>query len=131
MSRRRTNRELAHLAAELGPEDGGDPKEFHGKPWQAPKTAGRKSLQLCQQVKNALHSALAACGDEVLQALSVASVKPAPNTSRLLVVAIAPEGADSDKIVRHLERATGKLRTDAAAAICRRFVPELAFEVMV
>lgn len=31
-----------NLAANLGHEDGSDPKEFHTKPWNAPKKASRK-----------------------------------------------------------------------------------------
>ena len=72
--RRRPKPDLTDLAAELGPEDGGDPKEFHGKPWDREKPAGRKALQLCGQVQDALHAALAACGDGVLQSLRVARV---------------------------------------------------------
>src|SRR5262245_62111571 len=60
MSRRKRKLdELADLAAELGGEDGGDPVEFHRKPWDAPKRAGRKGRQLCGQVKDSLHVALA------------------------------------------------------------------------
>jgi hypothetical protein len=63
MSRRRQKAdEFKNLAADTSPEDGGDPKEFHQKPWNAPKKAGRKAQQLCQQVRDALHSAFAACG---------------------------------------------------------------------
>ena len=128
MSRRRSNRALAHLAAELGPEDGGDPKEFHSKPWDSPKAAGRKALQLCGQVKDALHTAFAACGDEVLQALTVISVEPAPNTGRLLVIVQTADNRAA--VARQLQRAAGMLRAEAAAAICRRHAPELTFEVI-
>ena len=35
MSRRRQKAdEFAKLAADSGPEDGADPKEFHAKPWE-------------------------------------------------------------------------------------------------
>ena len=44
MSRRRqSNRGLTDLAAEVAAEDGSDPKEFHRKPWEAPKAAGLMS----------------------------------------------------------------------------------------
>ena len=131
MSRRRTRRSLERLAAELGPEDGSEPKQFHRKPWDAPKQAGRKARQLCEQVKEALHLALAACGNEVLQSLSVLSVEPAPHTGRLVVVVSAPQDEASRATVeRHLRRAEGMLRAEAAAAICRRYAPELTFEVV-
>lgn len=128
MSRRRTHR-LLNLAAEVGPEDGDDPKEFHAKPWDAPKAAGRKAHQLCEQVKNALHSAFAACGDSLLQALTVMSVEPAPHSGRLLVI-VHCDCVTRDEILGKLNAARGFLRTEVAAAICRRYAPELAFEVM-
>jgi len=133
MSRRRSRNEFPDLAAEPGPEDGTDAKEFHRKPWDAPKSAGRKALQLCGQVKEALHSALAGCGDGVLQALTVVSVEPAPNTGRLRVVVAMPtdEGGPTPAVVaQHLHRAAGMLRHEVATAINRRYAPELAFDVI-
>src|SRR5262249_53690581 len=97
MSRRRRKAdELANLAAEVGGEDGGDAKEFHARPWNAPKKAGRKGRQLCAQVKDALHGALAACADPVLQALAVVSVEPAPHTGRLRVLVTADDRAAAE-----------------------------------
>src|SRR6516225_8209219 len=87
MSRRRRKADdFKLLAADNSPEDGSDPKDFHTKPWNAPKKAGRKAQQLCQQVKLALHEALAACGDATVQAASVLTVEPAPHTGRLRVL---------------------------------------------
>ena len=133
MSRRRSRNEFPDLAAEPGPEDGTDAKEFHRKPWDAPKSAGRKALQLCGQVKEALHSALAGCGDGVLQALTVVSVEPAPNTGRLRVVVALPTddgGPTPAEVEEHLHRAAGMLRHEVATAINRRYAPELAFDVI-
>ena len=129
MSRRRRKAdELKNLAAELGGEDGGDPKEFHAKPWDAPKKAGRKGQQLCGQVKDALHVALGGCADPVLQGLSVVSVEPAPHSGRLRVLV----AADGDRVAAEatLARAAGFLRSAVAAAISRRYAPELVFEVI-
>lgn len=127
MSRKRQKMDdRASLAAERGSEDGVDPRDFHAKPWDAPKQATRKGRQLCAQVKDALHVALAACADEVLQALVVVSVDPAPNTARLLVQVAAGE-ADRSAAEAALARAAGHLRAEAAAAICRRYMPELIF----
>ena len=89
--RRRKTDDLNNLAAELGDEDGSNAVEFHSKPWDAPKRAGRKGQQLCGQVKDALHIALAGCADEVLQRLSVQSVEPAPHTGRLRVLVAAED----------------------------------------
>jgi ribosome-binding factor A len=130
MSRRRQRSDdLTRLAGDLGGEDRTDPKEFHAKPWNAPKQAGRKSLQLCAQVKDALHLALAACGDPVLQSLVVVSVEPAPHSGRLLVVLFAPDAA-REPVEASVSRAAGFLRTEVAAAISRRHAPELVFEVL-
>lgn len=128
--RRRPKPDLTGLAAELGPEDSGDPKEFHSKPWDREKPAGRKALQLCGQVKDALHTALAACGDEVLQSLRVARVEPAPHTGRLRVLVIPDEEVGVMAAVSHLARAAGRLRAEVAAAANRRYAPELVFEVV-
>ncbi len=129
MSRRKRKADdLTKLAAELGCEDGTDPKEFHAKPWDAPKQAGRKGQQLCAQVKEALHVALAGCANETLQSLSVVSVEPAPHTGRLLVIVTV----DGERVLAEeaLHRAAGFLRAEVASAVCRRHAPELVFEVI-
>ncbi len=131
MSRRRHKAdEFKNLAADTGPEDGGDPKEFHQKPWNAPKKAGRKAQQLCQQVKDALHSAFAACGDPAVQAAGVLAVEPAPHTGRLRVLVSAPADLGREAVAEALERAAGHLRSEVAVAISRRYAPELTFEVI-
>ena len=130
MSRRRSSRALASLAAELGCEDGSDPKEFHEKPWNAPKASSRKALQLCEQVKDAMRMVLSACGDDVLRDLAVVGVKPAPNTGRLRVIVMIPDGTTRADAASHLEREAGMLRAEVASAICRKHAPELLFEVI-
>lgn len=120
------------LAAELGGEDGTDPRDFHKKPWDAPKQQGRKAGQLCGQVRDALHAILAGCGDRVLQAVTVTGVEPAPHTGRLLVTVALPADAGIDRAMAedHLRRAAGLLRTEVAAAVHRRYAPELTFAVV-
>ena len=133
MSRRRQVKiDVAGLADEAGPEDGVDPKELQRKPWDAPKQAGRKALQLCGQVRDVLHAALAGCGDGVLQAVAVVGVEPAPHTGRLRVtVAVPADGSVSrEQAATHLDRAVGLLRTEVAGAIRRRKAPELVFAVV-
>jgi len=128
MSRRRRKvAELTYLAAELGDQDGGDPKEFHAKPWNAPKQVSRKGRQLCEQVKDALHGALASCADEVLQSVNVMSVEPAPHTGRLRV-RLAAEDRTAVQVA--VTRAAGYFRREVASAINRRYAPELVFEVI-
>lgn len=126
-SRKRKADEFKSLAAELGGEDGSDPKEFHAKPWDAPKRASRKGQQLCGQVKDVLHTALSGCADEVLQGLNIVSVEPAPYTGRLRVLLAAE---DRPTAMEALLRAAGFLRSQVASAINRRYAPELVFEVI-
>lgn len=131
MSRRRNRGdEFRHLAGDISSEDGGDPKAFHAKPWNAPKQAGRKAKQLCEQVKNALLGALAACGDPAVQCATVVAVQPAPHSGRLRVLVSAPVDLDHGAVAAGLTRAAGLLRNEVARAICRRYAPELVFEVV-
>lgn len=121
----------AGVTDELGPEDGTDPKDWHKKPWDAPKAAGRKARQLCAQVAVALHTAVGGCADPAVQALAVASVAPAPHTGRLKVTIVLPaEGVSRAAAEAGLARAAGRLRAEVAAAINRRRAPELVFEVI-
>lgn len=131
MSRRRNKAdEFRNLAADRSPEDGGDPKEFHAKPWNAPKRAGRKAQQLCAQVREALAGVLAACADPALQAAAVLVVEPAPHTGRLRVLVGAPPDVGREAVASGLDRAAGHLRAEVARAISRRYAPELTFEVI-
>jgi ribosome-binding factor A len=93
---------------------------------------GRKALQLCRQVREALDDSLATtCRDPFLQGLTVASVEPAPNTSRLVVTLVLESGAaQPDQVAIHLHRAAGLLRCDVAAGIHRKKVPELTFRIV-
>ncbi|MBN9121535.1 MAG: ribosome-binding factor A [Planctomycetes bacterium] len=130
MSRRRRKGDtFAQLAADSSPEDGGDPKKFHEKPWNAPKAAGRKSKQLCAQVRDALCEAVSACGEPALQAAAVGAVQPAPHTGRLQVAIFAPPDVGRDAVSAAVTRAAGHLRSEVARAINRRHTPELVFVV--
>jgi ribosome-binding factor A len=131
MSRRKRKADdLTNLAASLGQEDGSDDRDFHSKPWNAPKKSSRKGQQLCGQVKNALSMALPACADSVLQGLVVVAVEPAPHTGRLLVLIGLPADVERTTVVQALTRANGFLRGEVASTISRRNVPELVFEVI-
>lgn len=119
-----------NLAANLGHEDGSDPKEFHTKPWNAPKKASRKGQQLCGQVKDALSVVFPACADAALQGLVVIRVEPAPHSGRLLVLVNGPADIDHSAIAHALARANGFLRHEVTTSIRRRHAPELIFEVI-
>src|SRR5690348_7896463 len=106
MSRRRPKAdEFARLAADSGPEDGGDPKKFHEKPDDPSKRVGRKAKQLCDQVRDALLSAMAACGDPAVQAAVLGAVRPAPHTGRLQVAVGAPPDLGRERVEAALQRA--------------------------
>lgn len=148
MSRKRSRplkgltKAMTELAAAetLGPEDGQDMRRFHDRrTWAGqagPKQAGRKARQLCEQVADALRSILAGMADEMLQNLTVLTVAPAPNTGRLLVTVAGPAPADVTdpqsvvSVLASLSKAAGRLRSDVAATIHRRYAPELAFAVV-
>jgi ribosome-binding factor A len=136
MSRQRpSTRDLLASTDEVSPEDGGDPvKFFDRRKWNdSPATPGRKARQLCGQVKDALPGILARMADPVVRDVTVVSVEPAPHAGRLMVTVAVPAPADAtDRAVTadRLGKATGRLRHEVAAVICRRKVPELAFRVL-
>jgi len=95
---------------------------------------GRKAKQLCRQVAETLDMVLSGeCRDEALQSLHVLSVVPAPNASRLLVIARADlpeEEFDRDSILAELDAQSGRLRAEIAASIHRKRTPLLTFHVI-
>lgn len=128
-SRKPSRRQLLSSCADLGPDDGVDPRTLFRKP--SGRVSNRKALQLCGQVGRTLNEVLAACGDDSLRELIVASVRPAPTSARLLVtVCPAVRGPiDPSLVLERLQRASGLLRREVAAAIHRRKTPELTFRV--
>jgi ribosome-binding factor A len=113
-------------------DDGVDPRNLPDGDGSG--RARHKTLQLCAQVTEALHAALAGeCRDAVLQALTVVSVTPAAGGSRLVVTVELPvgeAGITREVALQRLERAAGMLRCAVGSAISRRRVPELAFRVV-
>jgi ribosome-binding factor A len=117
-------------------EDGSDPRAFHDRRRRhrmptAP-VEGRKALQLCGQVRDALHGILAGCADEAVRNLTVIAVAPAPHTGRLMVTVAGPAPADvADRahVADRLARAAGWVRSEVAARVSRRHAPELVFQL--
>jgi ribosome-binding factor A len=126
--RRISRKELLSSCAAIGPEDGSDPRDFFAKP--PGKVTNRKALQLCGQVERTLSLVLWECSDDVLRELAVEAVQPAPTSVRLLVTLSAPDGVDEQTALRRIEKASGLLRHEVAAAIHRRKAPELTFRVV-
>lgn len=94
----------------------------------------RKTKQLCRQVFQAVSLALAGeCGDEVLRDLTVESVAPAPNASRLLVCVALPPARPGEpvptpqEVMERLSMHQARLRRCVAAAVTRKRAPELTF----
>jgi ribosome-binding factor A len=121
--KRTPRKEIASLCSRPGEEDGADPRRFFG---ERPDRSDRKSIQLAGQVARTLRSLLAGeSGEEILQALSILAVEPAPDSSHFLVVVTGPV-AESEALAA-LGRASAWLRTEVAAAVRRRKAPELTY----
>ncbi len=88
-----------------------------------------KDQQLCAQVAALVGVALAELDDPVLASLTVASVAPAPDASRVLVTVLDPDGHPVDEVVARLFRLRGHLRAEVAVGVTRKRVPDLAFAV--
>ena len=93
---------------------------------------GRKTLQLCAQVRHAVEYALTGeLDDDVLRMLHVARVDPAPDASRMIVT-VVPLMDDDDhdpiEILNHLHAHAGTIRSAVAADINRKKVPELMYQ---
>ncbi len=126
-TRRFARKPPSGLCVELGMEDGADPR-FDVKHPQG-KVSNRKALQLCRQVERTLTIALEG---EVLRELTVESVLPAPDSSRLLIT-LRYHGQTTvatAEIHDALHASHAKLRGEIAADIHRRKTPELTFQVV-
>jgi ribosome-binding factor A len=121
--------DLLSSCSDIGPDDGVEPRTYFR---QSPdnKPHNRKALQLCGEVFRALSHSLAwELGDATLSELCVEAVVPAPNSTHLLVIVSLPDGVDPAIVRERLQRYMGRLRAEVAAAIHRRRVPELTFQI--
>ena len=125
-SRRFANKPPADLSSERGPEDGIDPRLEPKYP--RGKVSNRKALQLCRQVERALSIALEG---EILRDLTVQSVMPAPDSSRLLVTFMfhGDAGIATADVLAAIQKQRARLRAEVAAGIHRKKTPDLAFHV--
>jgi ribosome-binding factor A len=91
---------------------------------------GHKDLQVCRQVFDALSYALADLEDPLIDDLVLVSVDPAPSAARVQVT-LAPSraGIDPDAALERLAALAPELRSEVAAEITRRRVPELVFRI--
>ena len=91
----------------------------------------RKLQQLCRQVQRALMYVLPGdMADPMLREVTVESVRPAPDATRLLVVLTSSRPvSDIPEILRRLEQVCPRLRAEVASAITRKRAPELVFQI--
>lgn len=125
MSSRRNAHRHGRGARSAGPEEGGD--RYFESPGRA-----RRDGQLCREVERTITTALGALDDPSLSGLTVDTVEPAPDMSRLLVTVIpAPGEAGLAEVLERLRRLAGYLRAEIAAALQHKRTPELAFRVAI
>lgn len=90
----------------------------------------RKDLQLCRQVFDALTYALAEIDDPIVDDLVLASVVPAPSSSRVQVTLVpSRDDIDVDAALAAVREYSDELREEVAAEVTRRRVPELVFRI--
>ena len=122
--RRRSDPPPCHA---LHPDDGIDPRRIARA--EEPTAPDRAAERLCGQVARLLSLALGGlAADDALSSVEVLAVHPAPGASRLRVlVTIRDPAADPQHALAKLEAARGFLRSEIAAGICRRRMPDLVF----
>lgn len=120
---------MKSLCGLIGPGDGDDPR-LESKRRNAAH-GGRKARQLCAQAAEALNFALAASSDEILAGLTVRSVEPSGDPTRLIATLLVPahDPTEPDVLLQRLDRASGHLRSEVARSITRRKAPTLAFRI--
>ncbi len=122
--RKSSRQRLRTLCAEVHADDGSDPRVFFRKV-RSPGKPDHKARQLCRQVRDVL--------DAILDDLTVVAVDPAPDSAHLLVTVAALTSdlpPDPLAILARLDRASGSLRSEVAAAITRKRAPLLTYRVV-
>jgi len=133
MNRNKRQRDLAQICGQLNEDDGVDPRQYFKSHIQRNKNQ-YKTRQLCRQVAETLSLVLSGdFSDECLQNLELLSVDPAPDASQLSITVRTYEPCDFAAIAQIQERlaqVNGRLRNEVAAAITRKRVPRLIFQVI-
>ncbi len=131
MTRKRiSEKKLRPYCGEVHEDDGIDPAEFF-RPTRKKDSNHRKAQQLCHQVADTLSLVLGGAFGPTLRDLRIVAVRPAPDTSQLLVLvapAVAGDRLDPDAVIAELTAAAGGLRGEVAAAITRKRAPKLLFQ---
>jgi ribosome-binding factor A len=128
-SRKQWLKEVVSLCAEVGTEDGVDPRTLLHQPTR--KKTHRKTYQVCKQAEKTLNLVLAGESSEpVLHELIVCAVEPNPDSTHLLVIVEANSTVvplDENEVLGALQRAGGRLRSALATAINRKRTPQISF----
>jgi ribosome-binding factor A len=133
-----SHRDTRELVAQLGPEDGIDPRDEakrrhrarrEGRPGEG--HALHKQEQFFSQVQGAIEAALQTAAEPILNSLTVQEVVQHGGS---LAVVVTPQetGAPVDllEVSRTLEQAASMLRREVAAATTRKETPHLRFVVL-
>ena len=133
LSRRMRESLLTHCD-QIGADDCVDPSQYF-QPNRTQSKQNKKSLQLCRQVACCLNLVLGDCDDPIVQHMSVLSVAPAPDCSRLLVTLavdrpMADGPLDHDHLLTRVTLQLPRLRHEIARAIHRKRVPNLALQLV-
>jgi ribosome-binding factor A len=114
------------------PDEEADPRRF----FAATDRSGRRNWkvqQLCKQVERAAAVTLAGeCESDALLAAAVASVEPAPDSSRLMATVVLAPGKGAEDLAdarAALARSAASFRGEVARTIHRKRVPEIVFDV--
>ena len=116
------------LCADLHPDDG--PPARRRKETRDRACDDRKTMQLCAQVRRALHGVIPVPSDPFFDGLIVETVEPDPDATRLRVVISVPPSSNRSlrDLKRRLADMTGFIRSQVAPQIHRKRVPLLTFD---
>lgn len=130
--KKRSLRELADFVASLGPEDGIPSKILKKSEAPASGRADKSARRLARVAERQLTLALQdARGDPVFGELAIARVDAVGDGTCLRVQVVPCNPADPpphERVQAALAHAAGWLRSQLAAAVRRRRVPQLVFE---
>ncbi len=132
MSFHRTREHRFPRREEVCPDEDADPRRFFDDTDRSRK-GNWKVQQLCKQVERAAAVTLAGeCESDALLGATVASVEPAPDSSRLMATVVLASGKGTDDLADAravLARSAASFREEVARTIHRKRVPEIEFNV--
>jgi ribosome-binding factor A len=133
MTRERPSKNAFDIhCGEIHADDGIDPAEFF-RPTRRRNSDQRKARQLCHQVADTLNLVLGAEFGEELSDLRVVEVRPAPDSTQLLVLVtptVTSTPVDRQAVLNRLSAAAGQLRSEVAASITRKRAPRFLFQII-